>query len=111
MKKNRLIFFAIFGVLHLFIFFFSLYMDRNDQNLSFLFELQKRIWMLKYGSFLLLGLMITDFIWYWRELKNQSNEQVRLKNELTQLKAKLFDLQEESKSKPNTPNTTGTTNT
>lgn len=97
MKKNRLIFYGFFALFHLFIFFFSLYVDSQSNNLEFLFAMQKKIWMLKYGSFIGLVLLITDVVWLMRGERNHSRELSRLEGEMTQLKAKLFDLQEEAR--------------
>jgi hypothetical protein len=91
MKKNRLIFYSVFGVLHLFIFVFSLYMDGNSENLSFLLGMQGKIWMLKYCSLVLLIMFITSIILHVRDNarnKRVSDAQIR---EITDLKAKLYD--------------------
>jgi len=91
MKKNRLIFYSVFGALHLFIFFFSLYMDSNSENISFLLGMQGKIWMLKYGSLILLILFTTNIILHVRD--NNRNKRLhdgQLK-EITELKAKLYD--------------------
>jgi hypothetical protein len=97
MKKNRIIFYAVFALFHLFIFVFSLYMDSQKDNLQFLLSMQKKIWMLKYGSFIGLILLLVDVIWLSRENKQHEREQLALQNEMTALKAKLFDLQEAAK--------------
>jgi hypothetical protein len=97
MKKNRLIFYAFFALFHLFIFFFSLYMDSNKNNLDFLFALQKKISWLKYGSFIGLILLAVDIIWLMRSERDYARERTRIDAEMTSLKAKLFDLQEAAK--------------
>lgn len=97
MKKNRVIFFLIFGAFHLFVFFFSLYVDSQKDNLQFLLTLQSKIWMLKYGSFLGLMLLGVNIIWDWRKEIKHRKETDHLNNELNSIKAKLFDLQEEEK--------------
>jgi len=97
MKKNRLIFYAVFAALHLFIFFFSLYMDSQKENFQFLIEMQGRIWMLKYGSIVLIGFMITNVILHFRDNLRNTREKDTLNKELNDLKAKLFDLQEAAK--------------
>lgn len=94
MKKNRLIFYGFFALFHLFIFFFSLYVDSQKNNLEFLFSMQKKIWMLKYGSFIGLILLIVDVIWLLKSEKNHSRELTKMEGDMTHLKAKLFDLQE-----------------
>jgi hypothetical protein len=97
MKKNRLIFYAIFALFHLFIFFFSLYMDGQSNNIQFLLSMQKKIWMLKYGSFIGLVLLGVDVIWLLRSEKTHATERMKLESEMLNLKAKLFDLQESAK--------------
>lgn len=108
MKKNRLIFYSVIGVLHLFIFLFSLYMDGQKNNLKFLVDLQGMIWLLKYAMFVLLVLFITNFILHLRDNKRHKRENVQLIQELNVLKAKLYDLQESKKTSesnpPNPPN-------
>lgn len=100
MKKNRLIFYSVFGALHLFIFFFSLYMDGQKENIQFLFQLQGKIWMLKYGSLLLLLLMTANVILHYRDNRRNQREKDQLNQELNTLKAKLYDLQEGAKKAP-----------
>lgn len=97
MKKNRLIFYSVFGALHLFIFVFSLYMDGNSENLSFLIGMQSKIWMLKYGSFFLLMLFATSIVLHVRD--NNRNKRVTdaQQREITELKAKLYDKGQQSK--------------
>ncbi|MBX2946131.1 MAG: hypothetical protein KF725_09870 [Cyclobacteriaceae bacterium] len=97
MKKNRLIFYSVFGALHLFIFLFSLYMDGQKENVAFLFQMQGKIWMLKYGSFMLLILMVANVVLHYRDNRRNHREKDELTNELNNLKAKLYDLQEDAK--------------
>ena len=101
MKKNRLTFYSVFGVLHLFIFFFSVYMDSQKDNFQFLFQLQGKIWMLKYCSFILLILMVINVVLHYRDNRRNTREKDQLNQELDTLKARLFDLQESTKPKTN----------
>lgn len=100
MKKNRLIFYSVFGALHLFIFLFSVYMDSQKENFQFLFQLQGKIWMLKYCSFVLLILMIVNVILHYRDNRRNRREKDQLNQDLDSLKARLFDLQESAKNTP-----------
>jgi formate-dependent nitrite reductase membrane component NrfD len=102
MKKNRLIFYGFFAFFHLFIFFFSLYLDNQKENFGFLLALQGKIWMLKYGAFIGLVLLGIDITWLLRRETNHEKEIKKLENDMTQLKAKLFDLQE-ALQKPGSP--------
>ena len=97
MKKNRLIFYLVFGALHLFIFFFSLYMDNQKDNVQFLIKLQGKIWMLKYGSLILLGMFGFNIILHIRDIRRHKREREELDLEMNTLKAKMFDIQEEAK--------------
>ncbi len=56
--------------------------------------------MLKYGSFILLILMIINVILHYRDNHRNIREKENLNQELTQLKAKLYDLQENEKVTP-----------
>ena len=102
MKKNRLIFYSVFGALHFFIFFFSLYMDGQKENFQFLLDMQGRIWMLKYGSFILLILMATNVVLHYRDNRRHTKEKEQLTHELNVLKAKVYDYQEAGKGKSST---------
>lgn len=97
MKKSRLIFYAIFALFHLFLFFFSLYVDSNKNDIQFLLSLQGKIWLLKYGSFLGLALLAIDLLWDWQNARNHTKEKDLLAHEINTLKAKLFDMQEASR--------------
>jgi hypothetical protein len=105
MKKNRLIFYAAIGGLHLFIFLFTLYMDSQRDNLQFLVDLQKVIWLLKYAVLMLMVLFVTNIILHLRDNKRHQRENIQLIQELNTLKAKLYDLQESGKKAPE-PNPT-----
>ena len=99
MKRNRLIFYSVFGALHFFIFFFSLYMDGQKENFQFLLDMQGRIWMLKYGSLILLVLMATNVVLHYRDNRRHLKEKEQLMHELNVLKAKVYDFQEAGKGK------------
>lgn len=91
MKKNRLIFYSVFGVLHLFIFAFSLYMDSNSENISFLLGMQGKIWMLKYCSLFLLIMFITSIVLHVRDNNRNKRVSDTQAREIIELKAKLYD--------------------
>jgi hypothetical protein len=97
MKRNRLIFYSVFGVLHLFIFLFSLYMDSKQEDLQFLFLMQSAIPWLKYCSFFLLILFGSNVVLHYRDNRRNEREKAQLNQELDTLKARLFDLQEGKK--------------
>lgn len=97
MKQNRIIFYSIFGAFHVFIFLFSLYMDSQKDNVAFLLQLQGKIWMLKYCSFILLILMTGNVVLHFRDNIRNKKEKDQLTSELNTLKAKMYDIQEASK--------------
>jgi hypothetical protein len=72
-------------------------MDSQSQNFQFLLHLQGKIWMLKYGSFVLLILFASNIILHVRDNKRNLKEKELLTGELNTLKAKLYDLQEVAK--------------
>ena len=104
MTKNRLIFYAIFAAFNLGAFIFTLILENNT---SMLFSMVQYVPWFKYGALLGLILVIIDVIWSWFINRETQKEKAALTHELNTLKAKLFDLQEESKSLnlPKTPTT------
>jgi hypothetical protein len=94
MKKNRLIFYAIFAVFHLSAFLFTVILDNNT---SLLFSMVQYVPLFKYGTLLGVLLIIGDFVWSWSTAKDAEKEKSALAHELNTLKAKLFDLQEAAK--------------
>lgn len=94
MKKNRLIFYAIFALFHIGAFLFTVLLD-NDTSL--LFSMVKYVPWFKYGTLIGVLLIISDFIWAWTSIKESEKEKSALSHELNTLKAKLFDLQESAK--------------
>ena len=105
MKKNRLIFYSVIGLLHLLVFLFTIYMDGRKDDLQFLLNLSKVIGLMKYAMFVLLVLFVSNFILHLRDNKRDKRENVQLIQEMNTLKAKLYDLQETGKktSEPNPP--------
>src|SRR5690606_37017032 len=82
MSNNRIIFYCIFAAFHLFLFFFSLYVDSQRENVQFLLTLQSKIWMLKYGSFLGLLLLGVAVLWDWRDMRAHRKEKDQLNHEI-----------------------------
>jgi hypothetical protein len=100
MKRNRLIFYAVFAVFHLFLVFFTIYVESNKNDFSFLTQMLKWVSILKYGALLGLALLIIDVLWDRSTAKENAKEHDALTHELNTLKAKLFDLQEAAKVSP-----------
>jgi hypothetical protein len=102
MKRNRLIFYGVFGILILLILIFSLYVDFNSHNgkeldISFLFGLVDYIWIPKYCSLTLLILFATNVVLHMRD--NQQSKKIidAQQREITELKAKLYDKSQSTK--------------
>ncbi len=93
MSRRRIIFFAIFGLYHLLVLFFTSYIDIQKQDLSVLTRLYGFIYLFKYGAFLGLALLAVDFIWSWVALRVTRQELEMLNGEVIDLKAKVYDLQ------------------
>lgn len=72
-------------------------MDKEQNNFNLLLAMQKKIWMLKYGSFIGLVLLGVDIVWLLRAEKAHEREKQAWDAEMQALKAKLFDLQENEK--------------
>jgi hypothetical protein len=72
-------------------------MDSQKNNVAFLFDMQGKIWMLKYCSFILLILMAMNVILHFRDNIRHRKERDELTQELNTLKAKMYDIQEKEK--------------
>jgi hypothetical protein len=103
MTKRRVIFFAIFGVYHLLLLFFTFYMESQKENFKFLGAMLRSFPLFKYGAFLGLLLLIVDIIWSWKLSNTQRKENDALILESNTLKAKVYDLQEAAKDKGAAP--------
>jgi hypothetical protein len=103
MKKNRLIFYAVFGGFHLFLVIFAFYVESQRNDFAFLSAMLKWISLMKYGAILGLGLLIADVVWDFMTAKENDREKAALNHEMNTLKAKLFDLQEAAKSSSQRP--------
>src|SRR4030095_15284335 len=103
MKKNRLIFYAAFGAFHLFIVFFTFYIDSNKNDLGMLTQVLKLMGVMKWGAMLGLILLIADVLWSFMASRESEKANAMLTQENNTLKAKLFDLQEAAKAAPSRP--------
>lgn len=97
MKKNRLIFYGVFAAFHLFLVFFSIYVESNKNDLGFMIEMLKWMSFMKWGAIFGLALLVLDVIWVYRSAGQNAKENAAVNHELNTLKAKLFDLQESAK--------------
>lgn len=100
MSKNRLIFYSILVVFHLFLVVLTFYIESQKDDFNFLFELLKLVAFMKYGAIFGLLLAGLDVIWSWSINRESQKEKAALTHELNTLKAKLFDLQEAAARQP-----------
>ena len=96
MNQRRRIFFAIFGLYHLFIFIFVIYVE-SRKDLSDLLSLYNSLKLFKYGALLGVVLFAIDVIWNFVELRAARKEHETLRHENNTLKAKVYDLQQSPK--------------
>lgn len=101
MNKRRLIFFGIFGAYHVLAFVFTLVLENNT---GLLFKMVGYLSTLKYATFSGVLLFAVDFVWSWRESKAAAKMQEAARHENNTLKAKVYDLQETSKTAVPTTN-------
>jgi len=94
MNQRRRIFFIIFGSYHLLTLFFILFIEAQKEDLSLLYGLYSKIWMMRWGAILGVLLFVTDFIWNWIENRNTTREKDVMRHENNTLKAKVYDLQQ-----------------
>ena len=97
MNKRRRIFFIIFGIYHLVTLIFVLFIEAQKEDLSLLYGLYSKIWVMRYGAMLGVLLFVTDFIWNWIETRNAGREKDVMRHENNTLKAKVYDLQQPAK--------------
>jgi|SRR5580704_14972811 hypothetical protein len=97
MKKGRIIFFSIFAAYQLIVFLITLYIRTKQQDLVSLYALLSYITIFVYGALLGMVLILIDFIWTLRATKQSTSEEEALRLENNVLKAKIYDLQENSK--------------
>jgi hypothetical protein len=104
MKKNRVIFYTVFGAFHLFLVFFTIYVESNKNDFSFLTQMLKLMSLMKWGAIFGLMLLIADLVWAFVIFRETEKEKGLLTHEINTLKAKLFDLQEASKQSSSSEN-------
>jgi hypothetical protein len=90
MTKRRLIFLSLFGGYQLLVFIFTIYVEKSDTGV--LFDLFSKMYLFKYGAFIGVALIATEFVWSWLDSKNASKEKEAMRHENNVLKAKVYDL-------------------
>jgi hypothetical protein len=94
MNQRRRIFFILFGSYHLLTLIFILFIEAQKEDLSLLYGLYSKIWMMRLGAMFGLLLFVIDFIWNWIENRNAGREKEVMRHENNTLKAKVYDLQQ-----------------
>lgn len=81
-------------------FIFTLVMESSA---SILLGLISYVGWFKYITFFGVLLIVTDFVWLWMDLRKQKKQEEAFRHENNVLKAKVYDMQEGLKSKPEVP--------
>jgi ABC-type transport system involved in cytochrome bd biosynthesis fused ATPase/permease subunit len=108
MNQRRRIFFIVFGVYHLIILIFTIVVEKAD--LGFLIDLYGKIWLMRWGAILGLGLFSADVVWTWLESRNTTKEKDAMRHENNTLKAKVYDFQQAAKEPVKQPGEGSNTN-
>jgi len=98
MKNPRRTLFYFFLVYNIILFLGALYMDSKQDDLGFLLNVKYYIPWMKYFTFFGLVLFFIAYVVVTRDVRLTSKDLNKSKEEHMHLKAKLFDLQEESRS-------------
>jgi hypothetical protein len=90
MRKNRLIFYAIFLLFHIGAFVFTVILG-NDSG----FMMRMVSWVPYFKWITLIGVVLVtiDFVWALVTAKNRDRERAALTHEVNTLNAKMFDLE------------------
>jgi hypothetical protein len=102
MNKRRLIFLSVFTAYHLASVIVTIFVEANKEDLSLLYSMFGKITWFKYGTLLGLGLVMAEAIWTWLDNKNFEKEKEAMRHENNVLKAKVYDLQNDSKQSTST---------
>jgi hypothetical protein len=97
MTRSRAIFFSIFGAYHASAFLFTWYVDTQQKDFGFLTSMLSKLSLFKYGALLGVILFAIDFGWTYLDKKNSAHEAEEAAHENNLLKAKMYDLQGNSK--------------
>lgn len=101
MTKARIIFYSIFGTYQLLAFVMSLVLENS--GLSFQLKVAAQMSVFKWITLIGLILILVDFVWLWNDLRRQKKLDEAYRHENNVLKAKVYDLQEGAKPKPEVP--------
>lgn len=93
MNKKRLILYLIFIIYHAGAFTFTYLVDGHLDLLGLL----RYIPWFKYIAFLGVLMIVVDVAWYFIDWRTNQQETKELKDENTNLKARIYDMQETAK--------------
>ncbi|GAA0890566.1 hypothetical protein GCM10009122_02440 [Fulvivirga kasyanovii] len=100
MRKPRSIFYIIYFLFHIGLLLVSIYVNYKSEDFEFLLKLRVRMDLMIYVAIAGLVLFFIDIMLITMEVRNHKKERERLEHEVNSLKAKMFDLQEATKSTP-----------
>lgn len=98
MKKPRSIFYFIYFLFHVGLLLASIYVNYKSEDFEFLLKLRERMDLMIYVSVVGVILFLVDIILVTMAVRNHNKETEKLQHEINSLKAKMFDLQEATKS-------------
>lgn len=103
MRKPRSIFYIIYFLFHIGLLLVSIYVNYKSEDFEFLLRLRERMDTMIYVAVAGLILFFVDIVLITMEGRNYKKEKEKLEHEVNSLKAKMFDLQEATKT--TTPHT------
>ncbi|UII33112.1 hypothetical protein LVD17_04630 [Fulvivirga ulvae] len=98
MRKPRSIFYIIYFLFHIGLLLVSIYVNYKSEDFEFLLKLRERMDLMIYVAIAGLILFFIDIVLISMEVRNHKKEREKLEHEINSLKAKMFDLQEATKS-------------
>lgn len=98
MRKPRSIFYIIYFLFHIGLLLVSIYVNYKSEDFEFLLKLRVRMDLMIYVAIAGLLLFFIDIMLITMEVRNHKKEREKLEHEVNSLKAKMFDLQEATKS-------------
>lgn len=102
MKNPKSIFFLIYLLFHVALLGISIYVNLKSEDFEFLLKLRNNMDLMIYASVLGLVLFGINMILVSMESRNKNRHLAKLENEKNELKAKMFDLQDATASRPTT---------
>ncbi len=97
MKKPKSIFFIVYFLFHIALLVVSIYVNYRSEDFEFLLWLRGKMSMMVYVSAIGLILFFINVLVAGLDKRSSEKEITALQSEVNSLKAKMFDLQEASK--------------